>query len=208
LKALLLPKSRPMPQRGFTLIEALVAMSLIAIISVMSYQAVEVVMLADQRSRDQLSDETQLHRAWQIIHRDLLHLRNRPFRDGLGGKEDAYITDKSQFGVRFSRGNGPMVRNNPSGVRRVQYSLNESQQLLRQSWGITESTRYSDGVTQRLLDNVEEVLFEHQDSDGVFVPNWPPIKGSATALPKMIRVTIRLINGTETSRLFLGVQPR
>nr|MCS5587368.1 prepilin-type N-terminal cleavage/methylation domain-containing protein [Porticoccaceae bacterium] len=121
-------RHNPRQQLGFTLIEALIALSLIAIISVMSHQAVEVVLGANERSRADLSDEAQLHRAWQIIHRDLMHLRKRFFKDGLGGLEKPYVTDNSQFGVRFSRGGGPMVRSNPSGIRRIQYSLNESQQ--------------------------------------------------------------------------------
>jgi len=100
-----------------------------------------------------------------------------------------------------------MVRSNPSGIRRIQYSLNESQQLVRQSWGISESPRYSDGVTQLLLDNVAEVLFEHLDDNSLFIPDWPPLKSSGPPkLPKMIRVTISLNNGAETSRLFLGVE--
>ena len=196
-------------QSGFTLIEALVALSLMAIISVMSYQAVEVILDADQRSRADLSDENQLHRTWQIIYRDLMHLRKRSYRDGLGGEEAPYMTDKSQFGVRFSRGGGPMVRSNPSGIRRIQYSLNEEQQLVRRSWGISESPRYSDGVTLPLLDDVSEVLFEHFDSDGnTFTPNWPPLKAKGKGrekLPILIRVTISLNTGAVTSRTFLGV---
>ena len=196
-------------QSGFSLIEALVALSIMAIISVMSYQAVDVVLNADQRSRADMSDEKQLHRAWQIIYRDLMHMRKRSYRDGLGGEEHPYITDKSQFGVRFSRGGGPMVRSNPSGIRRIQYSLNEEQQLVRQSWGISESPRYSDGVTLPLLDDVSEVLFEHFDPDNkIFTPNWPPLKAKGLAkekLPILIRVTISLNTGAVTSRTFLGV---
>lgn len=193
-------------QLGFTLIESLVALSLIAIISVMSYQAVEVVMDADQRSRANMSDEKQLHRAWQIIYRDLMHMRQRSYRDGLGGEEYPYITDKSQFGIRLSRGGGPMVRSNPSGIRRIQYSLNSDQQLVRQSWGISESPRFSDGVTLPLLDNVSEVLFEHFDLDNkIFTPNWPPLRSKTPdKLPILIRVTISLDTGAMTSRTFLG----
>ena len=62
-------------QSGFSLIEALVALSIMAIISVMSYQAVDVVLNADQRSRADMSDEKQLHRAWQIIYRDILFVQ-------------------------------------------------------------------------------------------------------------------------------------
>ena len=60
---------------GFTLIEAIVSLALLAVLSVMSYQAVEVVMGVNERSRNDLADEAQLQRAWQIIARDLMHMR-------------------------------------------------------------------------------------------------------------------------------------
>lgn len=193
-------------QRGFTLIEALVSVFLLAVLSLMSYQALDLIMGANERSRGDLASEARLQRAWQIINRDLMHLRKRTFNDGLGATEAPYITNNSEFGVRFSRGGGPMLRTNPSGVRRVEYRIDDEQQLVRQSWGITESPRFSDGVTQLLIEGVSEVDFQHLDGTGNFVAAWPPITSSApTVLPKMIRVTIRLQDGTESSRLFLGV---
>lgn len=193
-------------QSGFTLIETLIALALLAIISLMSYQAIEVVIGADERSRAKQTGQAEMDRAWKIIQRDLMHVRNRPFRDGLGGIEAPYMTAKSDFGVRFSRGNGPMIATNPSGVRRVSYDLDDNQQLVRQSWGITESMRYSDGVSMVLLKDVDKILFEHSDGRSAFVPDWPPLKRrKSDPLPKIIRVTITLNNGAETSRLFLGV---
>lgn len=193
-------------QSGFTLIETLIALALLAIISLMSYQAIEVVIDADERSRAKQTGQAEMDRAWKIIQRDLMHIRNRPFRDGLGGIEAPYMTAKSDFGVRFSRGNGPMIATNPSGVRRVSYDLDDNQQLVRQSWGITESIRYSDGVSMVLLKDVDKILFEHSDGRSAFVPDWPPLKQrKSDPLPKIIRVTITLNNGAETSRLFLGV---
>lgn len=200
-------QNRADQQRGFTLIEALIAVSILAVISLMSYQALELIMGANERSRTDLADEAQLQRAWQIINRDLFHLRKRGFKDGLGGIEPAYITNNSEFGVRFSRGGGPMVGTNPSGIRRVEYRLNDDQQLVRQSWGITESPRFSDGVVQVLLDHVFEVNFEHLDESNNYLASWPPVGGRSTSLrlPKMIRVTISLEDGTQSTRLFLGV---
>jgi general secretion pathway protein J len=192
--------------RGFTLIETLIALSLLAIISLMSYQAIEVVVGVDQRSRAKQTDESEMQRALKIIHRDLMHIRNRPFKDGLGGIEPPYFTAKSDFGVRFSRGSGPMIETNPSGIRRVSYDLSNDEQLIRQSWGITESIRYSDGLSMVLLEDVKKILFEQSDGKNEFSPDWPTVKGrKSDPLPKVIRVTIILNNGVETSSLFLGV---
>jgi len=100
-----------------------------------------------------------------------------------------------------------MIRSNPSGVRRIAYSINENQQLQRQSWAISESTRDSEGSRLILLNGVEEVLLENLTPDHSYDPNWPPLnqKVSILSLPKMIRLTIGLVDKTETTVLFPGV---
>jgi general secretion pathway protein J len=192
---------------GFTLIETVVSMLLLAVMSVLSYQAVDAVLATNERSRQALAEEASLQRAWQIIGRDIMHLRARPFVDGLGMREPAYVTDRSEFGVRFSRGGGPMVKSNPSGLRRVEYSINREQQLQRQSWAITQSPRQSEGSILILMDNVDEVVFEHLTKDFFYSPDWPPINEthSLSSLPKMIRVTITVDGLGESSRLFPGL---
>ena len=192
---------------GFTLIETVVSMLLLAVMSVLSYQAVDAVLATNERSRQGLAEEASLQRAWQIIGRDIMHLRARPFVDGLGMREPAYVTDRSEFGVRFSRGGGPMVKSNPSGLRRVEYSINREQQLQRQSWAITQSPRQSEGSILILMDNVDEVVFEHLTKDFFYSPDWPPINEthSLSSLPKMIRVTITVYGLGESSRLFPGL---
>ncbi len=192
---------------GFTLIETVVSMLLLAVMSVLSYQAVDAVLATNERSRQGLAEEASLQRAWQIIGRDIMHLRARPFVDGLGMREPAYVTDRSEFGVRFSRGGGPMVKSNPSGLRRVEYSINREQQLQRQSWAITQSPRQSEGSILILMGNVDEVVFEHLTKDFFYSPDWPPINEthSLSSLPKMIRVTITVDGLGESSRLFPGL---
>jgi len=192
---------------GFTLIETVVSMLLLAVMSVLSYQAVDAVLATNERSRQGLAEEASLQRAWQIIGRDIMHLRARPFVDGLGMREPAYVTDRSEFGVRFSRGGGLMVKSNPSGLRRVEYSINREQQLQRQSWAITQSPRQSEGSILILMGNVDEVVFEHLTKDFFYSPDWPPINEthSLSSLPKMIRVTITVDGLGESSRLFPGL---
>ena len=203
-------RSLPATQRsqsGFTLVEAVVSLMLLAVMSVMSYQAVEVILGANERSRGTLSNESQLHRAWQIINRDLFHLRPRVFADGLGTKEPAYITNPDQFGVRFSRGGGPLIGSNPTGVTRIEYSLNNSDQLERRSWPITATSLNDDGNRLILLGNVDKVEIEHLSRGGIFVPDWPPLNEthSQLSLPRMIRITIIMLDGSETTRLIPGL---
>ena len=192
---------------GFTLIEVMVSVTIMAFMSVLSYQAVDVVIEVNERSRSDLAEEAKLQRAWQIIGQDLLHLRPRTFVDERGSIESAYLTDPSEFGLRFSRGGGPMIRSNPSGVRRIAYSINEERQLQRQSWAITGSTKDSEGTRLLILNDVEEILLEHLTPDYSYDPNWPPLNQKVTirSLPKMIRLTIRLVDKTETTVLFPGV---
>ena len=195
-------------QLGFTLIEAIVSLFLLSILSVISFQAVELVTNVNERSRIAVADEAQLQRAWQVIGRDLMHMRPRTFHDGLDGIEDAYFTNPSDFGVRFSRGGGPMVKTNPSGLRRVDYRIDDEDQLIRTSWAITESPRQSDGTRLILLNNVKDIELVHIDKDGEYSVDWPPINSARSrnkALPRMVKMTIRTGNNIETSRLFPGV---
>lgn len=194
-------------QSGFTLIEAIVSLMLLAVMSVMSYQGVEVILGANERSRSSLSNEAQLHRAWQIINRDLFHIRARSFADGLGSKEPAYITDPNQFGLRFSRGGGPLMRSNPTGVTRIEYRINGEDQLERRSWPITATSLNNDGNRLILINNVANVEVEQLSRGKLFTPNWPPLNEihSMLSLPRMIRITIILLDGTETMRLIPGL---
>ena len=194
-------------QSGFTLVEAVVSLMLLAVMSVMSYQAVEVILGANERSRTNLSDEAQLHRAWQIINRDLFHLRPRTFADGLGSKEPAYVTNPDQFGLRFSRGGGPLTGSNPTGVSRIEYSLNAKDQLERRSWPITATSLNNDGNLLILMNNVDTVEIEQLSRGRLFVPDWPPLNEihSSLSLPRMIRITIVSLDGSETTRLIPGL---
>jgi hypothetical protein len=57
-----------------------------------------------------------------------------------------------------------------------------------------------------VLNEVSEVLFEQLDDVKGYTVNWPPASSkNSPVFPKMIRVTIRLKNNTETSRLFIGL---
>ena len=194
-------------QSGFTLIEVIVSLFLLSILSIMSYQAVELMTQLNFKSQQNFNNESKISRALQIISRDFIHMKPRRFFDGLSDMEPAYITDPSDFGIRFTRGGGPSVKSNPSGLRRVNYILRDDK-FVRISWGATESPRQSDGVELILMDNVSKVEIAHLDANGNSHPDWPPPNAPSNTgklLPRMIEMKISFEDETEVSRLYPGV---
>jgi general secretion pathway protein J len=193
---------------GFTLIEVVVAMLLLAVMSLMAWQAVDLVLGINQRSRDSLAGTVQLQQAWQQIGSDIYHLRARPFADGFGTVEGAYVTGHNSVRVLgLSRGGGTPVATNQSGLTRVSYVL-EGSNLLRQSWPIHVSPREVTPQQQILLKDVQEVRFEQLNRQFDYVPTWPPLneEHALTSVPGLVRVTITLNDGSSTYKIFVGIK--
>ena len=196
--------------RGFTLLETMVSMFLLAVMSVMAYQAIETVLGANQRGREALADEMDLQLAWQIIANDLMHMRARAYADGFGGVEAAYQTGTSDILLSFTRGGGALLESNPTGLTRVQYSLDDEGKLLRTVWPVCMSARDSDGQQRVLLNGVSQVDFNQLTELGYYSYAWPPIdaemEASLLSLPQMVEVSIEMANGEVSSRLIPGVE--
>jgi general secretion pathway protein J len=196
--------------QGFTLLETIVSLFLMAVMSVMAYQAIETVLGANQRSQESLEDEQQLQLTWQIISNDFLHLRARQYADGFGGIEAAYQTSNSDILLSFTRGGGAILESNPTGLTRVQYSLDEDGRLVRTVWPVFLSMRDSEGQQRVLLNKVSAVDFNNLTILGYYSLDWPPIdvdfENNLLSLPLMIEISILLEDGTISSRLLPGVE--
>lgn len=197
--------NRSHSQTGFTLLEMVVALLLLAVLSTMTFQGVQGLWRIDQNSRANGAQSAALQRAWQVIGSDLMALRPRLFADGRGGWQRAFETGAGETIVRFSRAGGAQLGANPSGLERINYRL-EDRQLVRESWPAT-SAASGQPAQLWLLDGVESVLVETLAADNRYTANWPPLneRHSDQSLPRMIRATIALVGGDTTSKLFPGV---
>lgn len=190
---------------GFTLLEMVVALLLLSILSVMTFQGVEGLWRVDQNSRASGEQNAALQRAWQVISSDMLALRPRLFADGRGGWQPAFETGAAATLVRFTRAGEARLSGNPSGLARVNYLLQEGQ-LWRYSWPATSSANATESRLL-VLDDVHSVSIETLAEDNRFTPNWPPINEQLepTSLPRMIRIELVQGNGERTSKLLPGV---
>ena len=196
-------------QRGFTLIEIIVALVIFSFLSVLGYQALIAIVNYNERSRSSYEEQNQLHQATAILMQDMLHLRPRPIRDRLGGKERAYTTADADYEVKFTRGGLPSVPNSSfGGLQRVAYSVSEENDLIRWVWPTLDAFSDEEPVSQVLMNGVSELAFYQLNSRNEFEENWPPLNQNVSieVLPRMIRVDIELVNGDKIERLIPGVE--
>jgi general secretion pathway protein J len=192
---------------GFTLIEMLVAMTIFSILSVMAYRALDGVLALDERSSNTLAADSAKHRAMAILLQDFLHIRPRVVRDERNDYQRAYEISE-EYLVRFTRGGLPMLASMPAGMQRIAYSLNDDKELLRWVWPQLDGTSDLEPQSKVLLTGVEEFLVEQLDKNNSFVNAWPPINEATElhGLPKMIRLTVELADGSKLERLIPGVE--
>ena len=165
-------------QRGFTLLELLVAMFIAAMMFAIGYGAI----MQATRNRDALKEQqdrmTEVLTAMRLLEQDFVELEPRPVRQPLGdgwlpallGQSDP----KAQPTVQLSRGGW----NNPTGVQRpglqrVAYFF-EKNTLRREYWTVMDATLQNTTIKRDLLTNVKSVTFRFMDVSHTWQTQWPP----------------------------------
>ncbi len=193
-------------QRGFTLVEILVAMLVMAVLSVLAYQAFDGILAMEARSKEQFLEENRRSLATSIILNDFLHMRARPVRDQLGGIKPAFMAPSGEHQVEFTRGGLPDFATMAGGIQRLAYRV-EGDRLIRTSWEVADEGPQTRQLDQVLAAGVTGLTAEMLDPQGLFVPQWPPLNVGAGAgsLPAMVRITLHLAGGDELVVMAPGV---
>lgn len=122
---------QPGHQKGFTLLEMMVALAIAAAIAAMAYQGLIAASNGAERSREIMARINEMDRAWQIVAADLRHLL--PPEQLASGQlrfvflaEEAEPGDPEQQLLRFTRRNwlNPLERER-SDLQRVVYRLED-----------------------------------------------------------------------------------
>lgn len=158
--------------RGFTLIEVLVAFMIFAIIGLISSQLMSQTISANENLTARGERLGDIHRAMQIMQRDLLQLTNRPVRDRYGDSLQPLIIG-SDGAIEFSRVGWRNPLQLPRAeVQRVGY-LVQDEKLLRGYWPVLDRAQDTEPAYQTLLENVERVEFYALDASGNEHTFWP-----------------------------------
>lgn len=194
-----------MRQRGFTLVEVLVALTIFALMSTLAYRGLTSVL----ETRTHLADD---NRRWRDIaltlaqlEQDMSQAVNRPVRDNGGLTQPALLgnpqarADEAQLSV--SRMGSAWQSGVAADVQRHAYRLNNGtlEQLV---WPVLDQAPLSVPQVHPLLERVARFELRYLDAGGNWQPRWP-LPGVATVLPAALEVVLELDGGTTVTRVFV-----
>jgi len=182
-------------QRGFTLLEILVAASIFAIMSILALTGIKSI-LDTQELTDKTSELVRsLQNTFYYIDQDFRHAINRDVRDEFGDVQAAMLSGNTGLpGLSLTR----TGRKNPQGLlrsslMRVRYRLDDGV-LIRSRYANLDRGAYAQRFDRHLIGHVEELEFRFLNKDDKWIGFWPQAAGAGgvtTALPRAIEVTLR-----------------
>jgi general secretion pathway protein J len=226
--------NRRVAQRGFTLVEVLLALAIAAVIAVIAYQALSSASEGAQKTRAVIEDINRLDRAWQIIAMDLrqalipIATPNGTRFEFIGSSLRATGENAEQTVLRFAR-NGwvnPLQRLR-SDIQRVNYRVSEGS-LWRDyvpEYNIpSEEIDFEyEAFHQLLIEDVNDIqlrflsteilqsrgrgAFDGYKYSDAWALEWPVDQAGQAGLPVAVEVTIDIGGIGASVRLFELAQP-
>jgi general secretion pathway protein J len=183
---------------GFTLVELLVAMAIVAVIGIMALGGLSEVINQQTIARERADRWRQVQLAMRLVMQDLAQIHPRPTREELGDsfQPSLLASPNAQFPLEMSRGGW----SNPGGfargtVLRVAYGW-EDDLLVRFHWPVADRTLATPPLRAELLTGVENLEVRFLDGSGQWHLEWPPLDMPSPARyiarPRAIEFAIEL----------------
>ena len=193
-----LPKSGPR-QRGFTLLEMLVAVLLFAIASALAYGGLRSIVQAQEQSSQAKAQLGRLQFAVSLIERDITSAARRGIRDGYGVPRPA-LEGEGQRIELTRHGYANVLALPRAELERVAYQRRDGQ-LLRLRWPVLDRSPGTRPVEDELLEGVTRMEVVYLDGQGREHRQWPPPHGVSETLPRAVRLTLELEDFGEIRRV-------
>ncbi|OGA44493.1 MAG: type II secretion system protein GspJ [Betaproteobacteria bacterium RIFCSPLOWO2_12_FULL_63_13] len=187
-------------QSGLTLVELIVAVALLALLSVMAYRGLDSMM----RSNDRTLAEVERWRATTFLLERFAADVSQPARRQIRGAAGELLP--AWWGQALAEPAGTesqleFSRKSPPGQdeSRLGYRLRGGNVELL-VWRVLDRAPGSKAEVYKLLTNVRALRFRHLDERGVWQDEWP--QSDVEPLPRAVAVELTLAEGPTVTRIF------
>lgn len=190
---------RTAAQRGFTLLEVLLAMAMVALIAVLGYRAVSALSESETKLAAEATRWRTLDLFFARLEADLRQAMPRPARlsDAL---EPAWLGSADAAGnslLEFSRAGPEFTLEPGSAGQRLAYRLrNSAIEVLY--WASYDRPRGVEPTPYALLDGVARFQLAYLTQGGNWAETWP-LAGESD-LPRAVKVDVTLSSGEVIER--------
>ncbi|ATC85079.1 type II secretion system minor pseudopilin GspJ [Pseudoalteromonas sp. NZS127_1] len=194
-----------MKQRGFTLLEVMVALGILAFVIIATHQILETTTRAKDASDEKIAELNGLQTTFRLMDQDFSQMTKRAVRNESGDVQEQYLLAgryvlESQYdGIAFVRDGwiNPINLLPRSELQAVGYRVIDDN-LERVYRVYVDQLDNMEPRVQRVLENVEELKFEFLDDKNEWQEQW-----EIKALPKAVAVTLQQIEAEPIRRVFL-----
>jgi general secretion pathway protein J len=188
-------------ERGFTLLEILIALFIFTLLSFMLISALRTVINAESRAEAKALRLRQLQMTFLLMSRDIEQALDRPIINADGKTEAGFVGKKNGFQFThtgFANTTGVARR---SSLQRTGYLWNESV-VYRRTWPVLDQAPETKEQRRPLLMNVTEAQFQYLDNEGHFKDKWP-IDEANPSLPRGVRIHFTIAQWGKITQLYL-----
>lgn len=188
-------------EKGFTLLEIIVALFIFSIVSMIMVAALHSVLTSQSSTASKAERLAKLQVALLLLSRDVEQTLNRPVIDAQGaiqgfiGQSDMMTFTHAGLANPF----GQLLR---TTLQRTRYQFSQNN-LIRMTWPALDLTRDTTSDSRTLLTNISTAKFEYLDSKGHFQSVWPPLDQQNAILPRAVRVSLTLKNWGKIQEIYI-----
>lgn len=178
-------------QKGFTLLEVLIAIAIFSIISLSSFSIFDTVLKGDEISKQRSERHNELQRAFLIVERDIFQIAHRsvrlngesPLDNFLQTSGDAFISDEQALAFVRNGWTNPGLLLPRSDMQAVAYRLVD-ETIERLHYNFVDAVVGEEPKVRALIRNVSALNFEYYDGEK-WQKTW-----SENSLPLAIAINV------------------
>ena len=177
------------PEKGFTLIEILIALFVFTIVAtIMSITLHNIIRFESHTfSTSRTFADTQI--TLLLLSRDTSQIVPRPLADY---KNEVFHGNKNEF----------IFTHTGVNLQRTGYSFNQGK-LNRLTWDYPDMPKTVTPNNKTLLRNINQLSFCYLDKNNKFHSGWPPPGENISSLPKAIQINLRITGIGKIKQLYL-----